>query len=93
MPETTVEVFTPGGIKVGTFIDPEVVLVSEHNYSISGRFVDSDGQIPDKIEYNPEVLPYSANISTTTRCAHNEIVKVYVQRGRQPVQMIGVCKR
>jgi 5'(3')-deoxyribonucleotidase len=93
MPEVIVEVFTPGGIRIGKFIDPKVELVSHHNYSITGRFVDADGQVPDKIEYNPEILPYSADLSTTTYCAHKEIVKVYVHRGRQPVQMIGVCKQ
>ncbi len=93
MPDLLVEVFTPTGAKVGVFINPKIEMVSTHHYSITGTFVDAEGTTPDKIQFNPEVLPYTADISSATQCAHRRIVKVYVQRGRQPVNMIGECRK
>ena len=92
MPDLTVEIFTPQGARVGKFINPKVEMVPEHHYSITGKFVDESGETPDKIQFNPEVLPYTADISTVTKCTHKCVVKLYVQRGRQPVNMIGTCK-
>ena len=93
MPDVIVEVFTPLGIKVGKFINPKIEMVPEHNYIISGQFFEVNGESVDKIQFNPEVLPYTADISGATKCVHNRIVQVYVQRARQPVQMMGVCEQ
>ena len=92
MPDVIVEIFTPRGAKVGKFVNPKVEMVPNHYYSISGQFTDENGQVPDRIEFNPEALPYTADITGATKCTHKKIIRVYVQRGRQPIEMIGVCQ-
>ena len=93
MAEVTIDIFTPSGIKVGKFVNPQIQMAPDHYYTISGRFTDSEGTVPDKIEYNPEVLPYIADISSASQCAHKKLVRLYVQRGRQPVEMSGECQK
>ena len=88
-----VEVFTPEGLKVGEFIDPAVAMSADHYYSLSGRFINADGTVAERIPFNPEILPYSADISAVQKCQHVTLVRVYVQRGRQPVQMTGTCSK
>lgn len=93
MPDVIVEVFTPQGVKVGKFINPKIEMAPDHYYVISGQFTEADGRTVDKIPFNPEVLPYYADISGATKCSHQKIVRVYVQRARQPVQMMGECPK
>lgn len=92
MSDLIVEVLTPEGIKVGSFKNAEVKMLSRHHYLISGHFFEATGQLAEKIEFNPQVLPYIANISQVSQCTHTRLAKVYVQRGRQPIEMIGVCE-
>lgn len=93
MADVIVEIFTPSGAKVGEFVNPTITVFSGHHYSISGKFCDAEGAFPDKIEFNPQVLPYTADISGTSQCPHTKLVNVYVQRGRQPMEMTGSCAR
>jgi len=91
MSESTVIVYTPNGTKVGYYLKPTIEMLPEHHYQISGDFYDASGNLVGKVEYNPQVLPYNADISTVSKCAHKKLVGIYVQRGRQPVAMTGVC--
>ncbi len=93
MPDAIVEVFTSQGTIVGRFVNPRIERLSEHYYSITGTFVDADGTVLDRIDFNPEVMPYTADISPASPCDHTKLVMVYVQRGRNPIQMTGVCPK
>lgn len=86
-----VKVFTPGGKFVGQFVNPVVQMYPEHYYEISGEFQDEHGHPFDKVEFNPQVLPYTLDISTVKKCPHATLEGGYVQRGRQPVRMTGNC--
>lgn len=87
-----VKVFTPGGKFVGQFVKPVVDMNPEHHYEISGEFIDEHGHTFEKLEFNPEVLPYTLDISTVKMCSHTTLEGGYVQRGRQPVRMTASCK-
>lgn len=87
-----VKVFTPGGKFVGQFVDPAVDMDPQHYYEISGQFVDEQGQAFEKLEFNPQVLPYTLDISTVKKCGHETLVNGYIQRGRQPVRITARCK-
>jgi len=87
-----VKVFTPGGKFVGQFEAPTVDMDPQHYYEISGNFVDEKGLPYEKLEFNPQVLPYTLDISTVKICNHSTLVNCFIQRGRQPVRITGRCK-
>lgn len=89
---TIVKVFTPAGKHVGQFETPGVDMDPEHHYEIWGYFTDGDGRPFEKVEFNPQVLPYVVDISPITKCKHKMLVQAYIQRGRQPVRLTGTCK-
>lgn len=91
MADVTITVYTPNGSKVGYYQNPKVEMLPEHHYQITGDFYDASGQLAGKAEFNPQVLPYNADISAVSKCSHQKLVGIYVQRGRQPVQMTGIC--
>jgi len=93
MADVVVPIYTPSGTRVGTFKNPSVTMAPEHHYVLSGRFLEADGTPAERIEFNPQMLPYTADISAVSRCSHNKLVSVFVQRGRQPVEMTGVCSQ
>ena len=90
MTETIVDIYTPTGAKVGSFKNPKVEALTSDHYEITGNFFEADGKAAERVEFNPQVLPYTADVSSVTGLAHKKLVQVYVQRGRQPVQMTGV---
>ncbi len=90
MPDVIVPVYTWAGIKVGYFVNPKVERFAQDHYSICGHFCQPDGSLPDRIEFNPQVLPYRVDLSGLEEFQHAELSGVYVQRGRQPVAMTGV---
>ena len=90
--ETVVKVFTPGGKFVGQFVNPVVDMDPDHYYEISGDFVDEHGHPFKKIEFNPQVLPYTLDISQVKQCGHSTLQGGYVQRGRQPIKMTASCR-
>jgi hypothetical protein len=87
-----VTVYTPGGKVVGYFQNPQVDMDPDHEYQISGEFVEEDGTRHERIEFNPQVLPYTIDISAFKKCNHSTLVRGYIQRGRQPVTMTATCK-
>ena len=86
-----VHIYAPSGDRVGTFQNAAVTMAPDHHYVLRGRFLEADGTPAQRIEFNPEVLPYTADISGVSKCSHKKLVAVFVQRGRQPVEMTGVC--
>ncbi|HEY9677597.1 MAG TPA: hypothetical protein V6C76_06285 [Drouetiella sp.] len=89
MADVKVNIYTPSAQHVGYFLNPEIEAFPDGDYEISGRFFDDVGQPIGKMEFNPEVLPYIADLSDVAGVAHKKLVKVYLQRGRQPVRMSG----
>jgi len=78
------------GQTIGYFINPKVEILCEKDCEISGIFVDEQGQPYDRIEFNPEVVPYVVDLSAMSLSGLPSLNKVYVQRGRQPVRMTGI---
>jgi hypothetical protein len=91
MAEQAVNIYNPDGNKVGYFKSPKLEMLPEHHYEITGEFYSPEGERYGKVEFNPEVLPYTADISMISKCGHEKLVRVYVMRGRQPISMTGVC--
>ena len=89
MTEARVNIYTPQGQFVGYFVNPIVKEFPEGDYEIKGEFFDSDGSRVAKLEFNPQVLPYTADLKEIPNLANERIYRVYVQRGRQPVTMTG----
>jgi hypothetical protein len=87
-----VKVFTPGGKFVGQFVNPSIDMYPDHYYEVSGQFVDEQGLPFRKVDFNPQVLPYTLDISTGKQCNHTTLQGGYVQRGRQPVKITANCK-
>ena len=90
MSEAKVKVFTTSGQSLGYFVNPQLVTFPDGGCEISGHFYDSDNKVPAKIEFNPESLPYTADLSELASSPHKRLTKVYVQRSRQPIRMSGV---
>ena len=92
MSDVKVKVSTPQGTTVGYFINPKLENICQEDFQISGTFVDEEGRILEKIDFNPQVVPYTVDLcplsSEKSRC----LINAYVQRGRQPVIMTGVCR-
>ena len=89
MSEIKVKIYTPAGLYVGYFLNPLIEQFPENEYEISGNFFDEKGDPSGKLDFNPEALPYTADMSEVQGSKHVRLVKVYVQRGRQPVRMTG----
>lgn len=85
-----VKIYTPGNQYVGYFLNPEVEEFPENEYNLSGHFFDDQGKLVERLDFNPEALPYNADLSELAGAKHARLVRVYVQRGRQPVRMSGV---
>lgn len=90
MADVKVKVYTPQGLYVGYFLNPIVQQYPESEYEISGQFFDENGQLTQKLDFNPETLPYFADMTEHVASSHVRLTRVYIQRGRQPVTMTGV---
>jgi len=90
MSDVKVKVYTPGGQYVGYFLNPSINQFPEAEYEISGRFFEDTGVAIGKLDFNPQSVPYMADLSEVVGCAHGRLVNVYIQRGRQPVRMTGL---
>ena len=92
MADKNIKVYSPSGKVVGTLQNVDVEMYPEHHYELRGTFVPEDGQAVDRIEFNPQVRPFTIDITGISRCKHNLLHMGYVQRGRQPVMMTASCK-
>lgn len=89
MSDVKVNIYTPTGQHVGYFLNPEIESFPDGDYEIVGRFFDEAGAAAGKMEFNPQVLPYIADLSDVKGLQHKKLTNVYLQRGRQPVRMSG----
>jgi len=90
MSDVKVKIYTPAGLYVGYFVNPQIETYPDSEYEISGRFFNEIGEAIGKLEFNPEALPYTADLSDMKDFPHVRLVNVFVQRGRQPVRFSGV---
>lgn len=92
MAEVKVAVTTSQGQVVGYFVNPKIENLCGNDWEISGPFVDEHGRPYEKVEFNPEALPYSLDLSQVPDTPVKELVKGYIQRGRQPIHLTAVRK-
>lgn len=90
MSDVKAKVSTKLGQTIGYFVNPKVENLCEKDYEISGKFVDEAGNPYEKVEFNPEVLPYLIDLSEMPSLGIKALESGYVQRGRQPVVMTAV---
>ena len=93
MADVKAKVTTELGQVIGYFVNPKVENLCQLDYEISGAFVDEAGAVIDKVEFNPEVLPFNIDLSELGLAGLKGLEKGYVQRGRQPVHMTAVCRK
>ena len=89
MSKTKINVYSTSGVLIGYFIDPQLSAFGQGEYEISGNFFDANGQVAAKVDFNPQAVPYIADLSGLEKTEHKRLRSVYVQRGRQPVRMTG----
>lgn len=89
MSDVKARVSTTLGQTIGYFVNPKIQHLCENDYEITGQFVDETGRPFEKVEFNPEVLPYVIDLSQAAFTVKS-LEKGYVQRGRQPVCMTAV---
>jgi hypothetical protein len=89
MSERTIKIFSPAGQYLGYFVNPKIEFFADSEYDFEGHFLDAKGEVVNKLEYNPEALPYSAELDGMTDVKHNRLCKVYIQRSRPPIKMSG----
>lgn len=82
-----VKIYNSNGQDVGYFLNPAISSFPDGDYEISGEFFGPAGDLIQKLEFNPQSLPYNADASAVGKIAHKKLYNVYVQRGRQPVKM------
>lgn len=87
MSEIKVKVSTNNGQVIGYFVGPAVEHLCGEDYEISGTFVDVNGRPFEKVEFNPEAVPYVLDVSSVHGLGVQRLESGFVQRGRQPVKM------
>lgn len=92
MVDVKARVSTSQGQTIGYFVNPRVENLCKQDYEVSGLFVDESGQAYQKVEFNPQVMPYFIDLSELNLKGLNLLAQGYVQRGRQPVRMSAVKK-
>ena len=87
-----ITVQTYGGRLVGVIKDAKIDMNPDHEYEVTGTFEMPGGRVVDRVEFNPQVLPYILDITGQNKCSHTSLHMGYVQRGRQPVRITASCK-
>jgi hypothetical protein len=87
-----VHIYDEKGTLVGYFQDPKIEAFGQGEYEICGCFYDLSARLTAKLAFNPQALPYLADLSNVQdvhKLPHRKLKQVYVQSGRQPVRMTG----
>lgn len=90
MSDVKARISTGLGQVVGYFVNPKITHLCDNDYEISGQMVDESGAPYDKVEFNPEIVPYVVDLSNVPSAGMKSLVRAYVQRGRQPIVMSAV---
>jgi hypothetical protein len=91
MAQGRVNVYKSNGLLLGYFVNPSIVSLGQSDYEIAGQFLSESGQVIDKVAFNPQAQPYTADLASANISGfeHAHLVNVYVQHGRQPIKMSG----
>lgn len=92
MGDVKARVSTPHGQTIGYFVNPTVENLCGQDFEIKGKFVNEEGQLYEKVEFNPQVMPYVIDLSELGMPGLKRLENGYIQRGRQPVCMTAVKK-
>jgi hypothetical protein len=90
MADPKVKIFKSNGELIGYFEEPKIETYSQGEYEISGQFFLQNGELAPKLEFNPQALPYVAELLGVPDVPHKKLGFVYVQSGRQPIRFSGV---
>src|SRR5277367_4905493 len=90
MADAKVKIFKSSGELIGYFEEPKIQAYSQGEYEISGQFFLQNGELATKLEFNPQALPYVAEMVNVPNVAHKKLGFVYVQSGRQPIRFSAV---
>ena len=85
MDESRVNIYKKNGAMLGYFRDPRISQFGADEYEIHGVFHDGAGVLVNKLEFNPQSMPYWAEVKGVSGLKHSQLTNVYVQRGRQPI--------
>jgi hypothetical protein len=89
MSEQTIKIFSPSGLYIGYFSNPQIEFFPDSDYDFQGTFYDAAGDIIDRVEYNPQALPYTAEIDGMPDVKHKRLHTVFIQHARSPIKMSG----
>ncbi len=89
MSERTIKIFSPSGQYIGYFTNPTIEFFPDSDYDFAGTFHDATGAPVSRVEYNPQALPYTAELDGIADVKHKRLNTVYVQHARNPVKMSG----
>ena len=89
MSDVKVNIYTQDGQHVGYFLNPKVDSFADDDYELTGHFYDEHGKLSGKMDFNPQVLAYVADLTDVKDVAHKKLERVFLQRGRQPICMTG----
>lgn len=84
-----IEIYNSDGSILGHILSPELNVFSLKEYEIKGVFYDTSGNCVTKVDFNPEAIPYCANLQDLPNCPHKYLTRVYIQKGRQPIVITG----
>jgi hypothetical protein len=87
MNQGSISIYKSNGRLFGYFRQAQISRFGESEYGIQGIFYAADGSIPEKLEFNPQSLPYWGTVDGAPGLSHKQLTNVYVQRGRQPVSV------
>jgi len=90
MADPKVKIFKSNGELIGYFEEPQIRTYSQGEYEISGQFFLQSGDLATKLDFNPQALPYVAELVGLPDIPHKKLGFVYVQSGRQPVRFSAV---
>jgi hypothetical protein len=89
MSKRSIKIFSPAGQYIGHFIDPTIEFFADSDYDFQGSFYDACGDLVSRVEYNPEALPYTAELDGLQDFKHKKLHTVYIQHARHPIKMSG----
>lgn len=89
MSEPTIKIFSPSGQYIGYFTNPVIEFFPDADYDFQGTFYDANGTAVSRVEYNPQALPYTAELDGLHDVKHKRLHTVYIQHARNPIKMSG----
>jgi hypothetical protein len=90
MPEAKVKIFKKNGELLGYFQEVNLQAYPQGEYEISGQFYLANGELAPYLDFNPQALPCTAELTSLPNSPNKKLRLVYVQHARQPIKFSGV---